>query len=133
MLKISLSITAAAALGAGLIASAPAQSQSNSRGEIIVYGDDPCPRAADDEVVVCVRRPAEERYRIPQAYRPGGTRQQSQSWAAQSRPMLTVGNTGTESCSPVGPGGHTGCLAQEIQRAKAEAEETRAGDTPPAR
>ena len=132
MMKLTISIGSAAALAAGLAAiPAAGQAQSNTRGQIIVYGDDPCPRAADDEVVVCVRRPAEERYRIPQAYRPSGTRQQTQSWAAQSRALATAGATGTNSCSAVGPGGWTGCLQQEIKEAKEEAQEARAAETAP--
>lgn len=129
MLKLTILATAA------LIAVIPqaGQAQSTRRGEIIVYGDDPCPRATDDEVTICRRRPAEERYRIPEAYRPAGTRQQSQSWSAQSRAMTTIGATGTNSCSPVGPGGWTGCLQQQINQAKQEAEEAKTADTAPAR
>ena len=32
---------------------------------VVVYGDDPCPQSTADEVVVCARRPDDERYRIP--------------------------------------------------------------------
>ena len=134
MIKLTISVASAAVLAAGLAAiPAAGQAQSNTRGQIIVYGEDPCPRAADDEVVVCVRRPAEERYRIPQAYRPSGTRQQTQSWAAQSRALSTAGATGTDSCSAVGPGGWTGCLQQEIKEAKEEAAEAQAAETAPAK
>ena len=134
MMKLTISTASAAALASALAAvPAPVQAQSTSRGEIIVYGDDPCPRAADDEVVVCRRLPAEQRYRIPQAYRPSGTRQQTQSWSNQSRALSTVGATGTNSCSAVGPGGWTGCLQQEIKQAREEAGEAAATETPPAK
>ena len=134
MLKYAVSATAAIGLAAGFAAlSSPADAQSNRRGQIIVYGNDPCPRETDDEVVVCVRRPAEERYRIPEAYRPGGDRQETQGWVNQSKDLRTVGSTGIGSCSEVGPGGHTGCLLKEIQRSKADREEAAEGDTPPGR
>ena len=132
MMKRALSITAAGAIGLGLCTfSSAANAQTTSRGEVIVYGNDPCPRSTDDNVVVCVHRKEEERYRIPQAYRPTGTRQQSQSWASQARSMTTIGATGPQSCSAVGPGGHTGCLAQEIEQAKQEAEEAKAAESAP--
>jgi len=134
MLKFAMSITAAATLAAGMATiSAPANAQANRRGQIIVYGSDPCPRQADDEVVVCVRRPATERYRIPEAYRPSGDRQETQGWTGQQQALRTVGATGAGSCSEVGPGGHTGCLLKQIQNNKAEREEAEAGDTPPGR
>lgn len=134
MLKIALSFTAAGALGLG-VASLPsvAHAQSTSRGEVIVYGTDPCPRSTDDNVVVCVRRGEEERFRIPQAYRETGTRQQSQSWSARSQAMRTIGATGPQSCSAVGPGGYTGCLAQAIDQAKKEYEEEQQAQTAPVR
>lgn len=134
MLRIIAPIAGAIGLAAGLaVVAAPADAQSTRRGQIIVYGADPCPRQADDEVVVCVRRPAEERYRIPEAYRPTGDRQQGQSWARQSQDLRTVGATGPGSCSEVGPGGHTGCLLKQIQRNEAENEEAVAAETIPGR
>lgn len=134
MLKLALSVTAAGALGLGLTTlSTAAHGQSTSRGEVIVYGNDPCPRATDDTVVVCVRRKEEERFRIPQVYRETGTRQQNQSWAAQSREMRTMGSTGTGSCSAVGPGGHTGCVLQKNERWAQEREEAEAEATAPIR
>ena len=132
MLKIAVSITAAAGFIAGVAGiAAPAEAQANRRGQVIVYGQDPCPRQADDEVVVCVRRPAEERYRIPEAYRPSGDRQQSQGWVNQQQELRTVGATGIGSCSEVGPGGHTGCLLKQIQRNEAEYEESSEAETAP--
>lgn len=132
MLKFAVFTAASAVLAAGFVSS-NAQAQSTSRGEIIVYGDDPCPRAADDEIVVCRRLPAEQRYRIPEVYRPVGTRQQSQSWSARSRGMTTTGATGPNTCSPVGPGGWTGCLQQQVRQANEELKEDTATDTAPTR
>lgn len=134
MLKFAVPAAAGLGLAGALFAlSSPAEAQANRRGQIIVYGDDPCPRQADDEVVVCVRRPAEERYRIPEAYRPTGDRQQGQAWVRQSQDLRTVGATGTGSCSEVGPGGYTGCLLKQIQRNDKEYEEGKEGQTPPAK
>jgi hypothetical protein len=109
---------------------APAAAQQNSVAEIIVYGTDPCPRSTDDQVVVCARRPESERYRIPEKYRPGGTRQQTDAWANKAKVIETVGATGINSCSPVGPGGYTGCLTRVIREAR-EQRKQQAEDTIP--
>jgi hypothetical protein len=42
-----------------------------------------------------------------------------------------VGATGINSCSPVGPGGYTGCEMQVIQQAKEQRRQQAAEDTPP--
>ena len=118
-LIISLAATAAAAAGiAALPAPALAQAGGGSVAEIVVYGSDPCPRSTDDQVVVCARRPDAERYRIPPKMRSSGTRQQTEAWANKSRVIETAGATGINSCSPVGPGGYTGCLTQVVREAK---------------
>ena len=91
--------------------------------EIVVYGTDPCPRSTDDEVVVCARKPEAERYRIPERYRQGGSRQSRQSWANRAIAFETYGRTGINSCSPVGPGGFTGCTQQLINQAFKERRE----------
>ena len=121
MFKLPLSLAAAAGLAAGLAAlPAPALAQQARTSEIIVYGTDPCPRSTDDEVVVCARKPEGERYRIPERLRVSGSRQSRQSWAANAKSFETVGATGINSCSAVGPAGHTGCLQQIINQARAE-------------
>jgi len=126
-------LLAAAALMAGFAAVPPAQAQTVDQrvAEIIVYGNDPCPRSTDDEVVVCARKPEGERYRIPERYRGTGTFQQRQAWANKARSIERVGRTGIQSCSPVGPGGHTGCLEQMISGARQEAAEAAAEQTAP--
>ena len=131
--RMKLAIPFAAALLAG-VAGAPAAAQETADdkiSEIIVYGNDPCPRSTDDEVVVCARKPESERYRIPEKYRPSGTYQQRQAWANKARSIERVGRTGIQSCSPVGPAGYTGCLDQMIQSAKEESNEARQEQTAP--
>ena len=100
--------------------------------EIVVYGTDPCPRSTDDEVVVCARKPESERYRIPERLRQGGSLQSRQAWANRAIAFETYGRTGINSCSPVGPGGHTGCSQQLINQAFKELKEEYQGATPPA-
>ena len=122
MTKLIFPLAATAVFAGGLAAlPAPAVAQAGSRvSEIIVYGNDPCPRSTDDEVVVCARKPESERYRIPENFRGTGPRQ---AWANKARALETVGATGINSCSPVGPAGFTGCLTQVIKQAQAEAGE----------
>ena len=114
-----------------VVPEAPALAQSSRVSEIIVYGNDPCPRSTDDEVVVCARKPETERYRIPERFRSGGPRQTREAWANKARSFETVGATGINSCSPVGPGGFTGCLTQVIKQAQTESRVTASEDNPP--
>lgn len=107
----------AASLFAGGVA-IPAPSLAQTQSEIVVFGTDPCPRATDDEVVICRRLPESMRYRMPDQYRDTSTFQERQSWTNKARTLQTVGSTGIGSCSAVGPGGYTGCLTQEIQAAR---------------
>jgi hypothetical protein len=132
MSKLSLTLGAAAIALSGLIGpSAPALAQNSKVSEIIVYGTDPCPRSTDDEIVVCARKPESERFRIPENLRQGGSLQSRQSWAARARQFETVGRTGTNSCSPVGPGGWTGCTEQLINQAFTDREEQLKSDSAP--
>ncbi|MDQ3078565.1 MAG: hypothetical protein M3R03_01010 [Pseudomonadota bacterium] len=118
MSKLILTAAATASIVAGLaLPGSQAAAQRSQAGEIIVYGTDPCPRATDDDVVVCRRRPEAERFRIPEVLRETGTLQQRQSWTRQAEALATAGATGVGSCSAVGPGGHTGCAQHEINRA----------------
>lgn len=137
MSKLLISLTTAAGVGAALaLGAAPVSAQTAAVddvriAEIIVYGEDPCPRSTDSEVVVCARKPESERYRIPEQYREGGSLQARQSWAARARSFEYVGQTGTMSCSAVGPGGQTGCLQNMIDRARADYRNTQSEGVPP--
>lgn len=113
----------AAAAGA-LAFGAPAVGQVTQTEEVkvnqlIVYGTDPCPASTEAEITVCARRPEGDRFRIPGPLR-GLTQPQSESWTNRALELQYVGRTGTESCSPVGPGGATGCLQRIINAARAE-------------
>ena len=110
---------------------ADAQTAPVRTREIIVFGTDPCPRATDDEAVVCARRPERERYRLPEALRPTGPPQVSQSWSVRSKALATLGQTGPGTCSGVGPGGDSGCALKDIQQGVAERDEQDAADAPP--
>jgi len=132
MKRLTLSIAGGALIGAGLAAvPAAVPAQSGSRiAEIEVYGNDPCPRSTDDQVVVCARKPEAERYRIPEKMRGIGSYQSRQSWANKATRFETVGASGINSCSPVGPGGWTGCTQQLINQAFKEYDAERDANTP---
>jgi hypothetical protein len=130
-MKLIISLAATAAIAGGLAAlPAPAIAQQN-QSEVVVYGSDPCPRQTESNIVVCVHRPETERYRLPKNQQLQGTRQERQSWSNRSQSVMNAGKTGINSCSPVGPAGHTGCLIQEIQQARQESQEAADQNTPP--
>ena len=132
MRKFTILMSAAAVSLTGGALPAPAAAQSGPNvAEIIVYGNDPCPRSTEDQVVVCARRPEAERYRIPPNMRQSGTPQEMESWAVKSKNLETVGQTGINSCSPVGPGGYTGCLQKVIQQARGERKQQADDAIPP--
>lgn len=114
---------AAAALSSAtclFVVPAAAQDQPGDKvNQVIVYGDDPCPQSAGDEITVCARKAEEERYRIPAPLRdvdkPG-----NESWTQKVQAYETVGANGINSCSPVGAGGEYGCTQKLINAAYAE-------------
>ena len=121
MFRILTAIVPAAALA---FAAAPALAQEEQGGgervnQVIVYGQDPCPPSQGDEITVCARKPEAERYRIPEPLR-GIDTPQADAWSNRVQAYETVGKFGTNSCSPVGAGGFTGCTQKLIQRAAAE-------------
>jgi hypothetical protein len=126
-LTFTFAATAAALAGGLALMPAPAAAQAGQT-TIVIFGNDPCPREA-----ICIRKSEKDRYRLPKDQQLQGTRQQRESWARKSQALTTVGNTGTMSCSPVGPGGHTGCLIQEINNAKKDARDQSESDQAPER
>lgn len=131
-MKAPLLLALAATAAASLSLPADAQNAPQRTREIIVFGTDPCPRSTDDAVVVCARRPEEERFRLPEALRPTApSRQATQSWAVRSGALASANTTGPGTCSQVGPGGTTGCALEEIHQGVAERAEQEAAETAP--
>jgi hypothetical protein len=123
MMKIALPILAAAVVVTGLAAVATSAQTASQTGnervnQVIVYGNDPCPRGSGGEIVVCARRPDNERYRIPENLREGERVKDGESWAARAHSLEYVGATGIQSCSTTGPGGFTGCWAEMMRQAR---------------
>lgn len=119
----SLALALAAAGGAALAQDVTPNSGGNGDADkvnmVIIFGDDKCPASASGEITVCARKPESERYRIPAPFRnmPG---RQDESWTQRTLAYETVGSTGTNSCSAVGPGGWTGCEGKLLNNYAAE-------------
>lgn len=114
-LALSLSGTAVHAKGGQTVVA-----DSEKVKQVIVYGADPCPTSTGDEIMVCARLPDKDRYRIPKELRSDPNDPKTQSWMNRAESIEYVGRSGTDSCSPVGAGGATGCFAQIARAAKAE-------------
>ncbi|MCA1660741.1 MAG: hypothetical protein LC648_00665 [Novosphingobium sp.] len=122
---------ALALLAAPLALLAPPALAQDAPGErvnqVIVYGDDPCPQSSAEEITVCARKDESERYRIPEVLRGDPQNPKNEPWTERVEAYETVGAQGIASCSPVGVGGATGCLAKLIDAAYKERRE--GGDT----
>ncbi|VAV93126.1 FIG00637072: hypothetical protein [hydrothermal vent metagenome] len=104
-----------------LPASANAQDQAGDRvNQLIVYGDDECPQSSENEIVVCARKDEGERYRIPETLRDNPNDAKNEAWSERVRAYEYVGKSGTQSCSPTGAGGFTGCTQKLLKQAYAE-------------
>lgn len=109
-------------------AAVPAQAQQDAASaggekvsQAIVYGEDACPTPNGDEIIVCARLPEGERYRVPELFRGGDLLSpKNEAWANKVTALERVGRFGTDSCSPTGLGGFTGCTQSLIATAVAE-------------
>jgi hypothetical protein len=116
----AFALTLALLSAAAFVAPASAQDAPEARvNQLIVYGNDPCPQSEGSDITVCARKAETERFRIPEMFR-GSESPQNEAWSNRVQAIEMVGRTGTQSCSPVGPGGSTGCLARMIDNAYAE-------------
>lgn len=75
-----------------------------------------CRQTDPDEVLVCGRRKADERYRMPGHDGPFDPDEEQQSVMRERSSWAEQGDTGIGSCGPVGPGGWTGCMLKEWER-----------------
>ncbi|TKD50132.1 hypothetical protein [Sphingomonas baiyangensis] len=91
-----------------------------------VMGNEPCPEAAPDEILVCGRIDPEEQFRIPKQFREPPPSPANTAWAVRAERMMDDNRIGLpDSCSPVGTGGQTGCAAMFNNNWRAMAREQR--------
>jgi hypothetical protein len=131
-MKMKKSILYAMLLAPLAMLSAPVSAQSDEAptgpaaseakvNQLIIYGDDECPPSkSDDEITVCGRMPEQERYRVPMILRDNPNSAANLSWAQRVESLERVGRFGTDSCSPVGLGGFTGCTQSLVRGYNAE-------------
>lgn len=121
-LPLTLAILAA-------VAAVPASAADGRRGsppsrkviQVDVFGSDPCPKGAGDEIVVCARQPESERFRIPAPLRHTKLARPDQSWVTRAHDIEETGRaTRPDSCSAVGSGGQTGCFQKFMRDAEAQ-------------
>ncbi|HEY7811442.1 MAG TPA: hypothetical protein VIA98_13825 [Allosphingosinicella sp.] len=115
-------LAAAAALAAMPVDAQNRASRADRITRVTIYGTQACPRGDDGEIIICGRRRSQDRFRIPEALREdaGADDPENVSWAARAESLEYAGRTGIQSCSPVGPGGNSGCLAELIRTARGE-------------
>ena len=92
---------------------------------ITLVGNERCPPAQGDEIVVCSRIRPGDQYRIPSTLRHQGEEQlaQNQSWVNRAETIDNVGRQAgglPNTCSPNGTGGQSGCTLQALQGWTAE-------------
>ncbi len=120
-MKRLIPVFASVMLVMALPQTALAEGQSADKvNQLIVFGNDACPSSTDDQITVCARKDEGERFRIPEPLRDNPNKASNQAWTEKVKAYETVGAFGTNSCSPVGGGGDTGCLARLISSAHAE-------------
>lgn len=114
--SILLLLILSGAAGAGA-EGLPARSQI-----AIVYGNEACPNPVGDEIVVCARKPESERYRIPEELRKDKNARPSEiSWGSRVQDLEDASRPSRPgSCSVVGSGGQSGCMAQMMRQWLAE-------------
>ncbi len=87
---------------------------------VTLEGNEACPKAQGDEVVVCSRLNPDEQFRIPKPLRDSAEpAAKNQAWTnrvATADQVSRVAGGLPDTCSPVGSGGQTGC-ALAINRA----------------
>lgn len=111
-----LPLIAAAAVFAAPASAQTEQGPEEKYNQVIVYGDDPCPASTSGEITVCARLDEGERYRIPSLLRDSEAPENT-AWTERVRQFETVGAFGTNSCTPTGVGGVTGCTQKLIDAA----------------
>ena len=96
---------------------APQNELAERTSTAIVYGDEACPKAEEDEIVICARRPEGDRYRIPKELRHKGDPLSETSWGARNELLEEAARANLPgSCSVVGSYGQSGCQRQFVDQ-----------------
>jgi hypothetical protein len=131
--RLLLPLLAALAFAAPAAAQVEDLAQSSQPPEkfsfLIAYGNDECPEAQGDEIVVCAQEPEADRYRVPKELRDelreedvGG----GGSWASTVEAHDDIARLGRpNSCSAVGSYGFSGCTSAMLRQWFAERRSTR--------
>ena len=111
--------------------------QAGTTVPITVYGDDPCPKGEGGAIVVCARRPENERYRLPKRFRGDKAKASpaSNAWGNKVQTIEQASRVGAglpDTCSAVGSGGQSGCYHQFLQQSRLQhaRDQTEAGAVP---
>ena len=125
MFKAITIATMAAMLGTSGAAFAQAQADAQTMTgepparryvEVTVFGNERCPTSSNpDEIVVCRRGNADQQFRIPRELRTSANPTGNRTWGQRARGVREAGQGGPMSCSPVGPGGQSGCWARMME------------------
>jgi hypothetical protein len=85
---------------------------------VLLFGDEQCPKAEDPEEIVVCANAGDSPYRIPKRFREEQkTTGDSVSWSRRAEVVEEVNRVGLpNSCSPVGSGGQTGCTRAFIRQ-----------------
>jgi hypothetical protein len=113
LLLLALAGTAAPAAAQSMLKPPPTDTSLPRQKLVTVYGTDQCPKQVDpDEIIICVRKPDEDRYRIPPSVRVD-TKADGAFEGSNRKALLGDASGGAGggigSCSAVGAGGGTGC------------------------
>lgn len=73
------------------------------------------------EIVVCADRRQQRRYQVTEPNAPFDPNGRVESVARERRRWIEEGDVGTGSCSPVGPGGWTGCMVKSWNKKRQQA------------
>jgi hypothetical protein len=89
---------------------------------LVTFGEDKCPEAVGDEIVVCAAQPESERYRVPKSLRETeGAPVRGGSWTSAVESLDGYARAVLpNSCSVNGSNGFTGCTQQALQQWFAE-------------
>ncbi|MDZ3831228.1 MAG: hypothetical protein U0S50_05340 [Sphingopyxis sp.] len=87
---------------------------------LVTFGNEPCPEAEGEEIIVCAQQPESERYRVPKSLR-GQEEEEAPagggSWASRVEGYDNIARaTRPDSCSPVGSYGFSGCAALALRQ-----------------